>query len=784
MNLTLVMKTQIKNFPTAVFLIMLFLLMTSCGPKWTETERNGLNIVNNKSGQTLGYSPESGVSILTVDRFGFKDLNKNGTLDKYEDWRLPSEERAANLASKMTIEQIAGLMLYSGHQRIPSGGFRRGGTYGGMPFEESGAKSSDLNDQQIKFLTDDNLRHVLITAVESPEVAAEWNNNTQALVEGLGLGIPANNSSDPRHQSDADDEYTLGAGGDISRWPGTIGLAASFEPELVRQFGKIASIEYRALGLTTALSPQIDLATDPRWYRFSGTFGPSPELSTDMARAYIDGFQTSSAEKEIPGGWGYESVNTMAKHWPGGGTGEGGRDAHYGFGKFAVFPGDSLQDHMKPFIEGAFALNGGTKMASAIMPYYTISFNQNPEGENVGNAFSKYFITDLLRERYGFDGVVCTDWGVTRDDEGMATFGSTPWGVEHLTVAERHYKILMAGCDQFGGNNDAGPVIEAYKMGVEEFGEEFMRTRFEQSAVRLLMNIFRVGLFENPYLNVDETKSIVGNPHFMTAGYQAQLKSIIMLKNKNKILPVRKEQTVYIPKRYVPASRNFFGTENLARWESPINPVIAAKYFNMTENPDEADLAIVVINNPDNGRTAGYSEKDAESGGNGFVPISLQYSGYTATDARDPSLAGDSREHDVLNRTYKNKTATVSNNTDLDLVLETKKAMNGKPVIVVLRMSNPTVVGEFEKEIEALIINFRVQDQAILDIMSGKIEPSGLLPLQMPVDMTTVEHQKEDLSFDMQAHLDTEGNAYDYGFGLNWSGIIQDQRTTKYRKTY
>ena len=772
---------MIKLLKPSLLAIFLFFI-TSCGPKWTETEQNNLKIVTNERGQTLSYSPESGVAILTVDRFGFKDLNKNGELDSYEDWRLNADERAADLASKMTAEQIAGLMLYSGHQRIPGGGFRGGATYGGKPLDESGAKASDMTDQQIEFLTNDNLRHVLITSVESPEVAAVWNNNVQALVEGLGLGIPANNSTDPRHQADSDEEYTLGAGGDISRWPGSIGLAASFDPELVRQFGEIASVEYRALGLSTALSPQVDLATDPRWYRFSGTFGPSPELATDMARAYVDGFQTSSAEKEISGGWGYQSVNAMAKHWPGGGSGEGGRDAHYGFGKFAVFPGDNLQTHLKPFIEGAFNLPGGTKMASAIMPYYTISFEQNPEGENVGNAFSKYFITDLLREKYGFDGVVCTDWGVTRDDTGMAAFGRTPWGVEHLTEAERHYKILMAGCDQFGGNNDAEPVLEAYRMGVEEFGEEFMRARFEQSAVRLLKNIFRVGLFENPYVNTPETVATVGNANYMAAGYEAQLKSIVLLKNKENTLPAQKEQTVYIPKRYVPASRSFFGAGRPAGWEDPINPELAAKYFNTTDEPLEADFAIVVITGPQNGRTAGYSEEKAKSGDSGFLPVSLQYGPYTATEARDPSLAGDSREGDVLNRTYKNKSVTASNSSDLDLILETKKAMKGKPVIVVLKMSNPTVVAEFEKEIEALIINFNIQDQAILDVISGAVEPSGLLPLQMPADMKTVETQFEDVPFDMEAYKDAEGHVYDFGFGLNWSGIIQDQRTKKYRK--
>jgi beta-glucosidase len=770
------------QFSKAFFPIALFVLATACGPKWTETKKDGFGLVAQDGGPTLGYSPASGVQILTVDRFAFKDLNKNGSLDPYEDWRLSAEERAADLASQMSEEQIAGLMLYSAHQSIPGGGYGRS-TYDGKPFAESGAQAFDLTDDQVEFLTNDNLRHVLITSVESPEVAAQWNNNAQALVEGLGLGIPANNSSDPRHEADSDEEYNLGAGGDISRWPGAIGLAASFDPLLVQEFGRIASIEYRALGIATALSPQVDLATDPRWYRFSGTFGPSPELSTDMSRAYIDGFQTSSEEKEIAGGWGFESVNAMAKHWPGGGTGEGGRDAHYGFGKFAVFPGNNLQMHMKPFIEGAFALEGGTGQASAIMPYYTISFGEDPKGENVGNAFSQYFITEQLREKYGFDGVVCTDWGVTRDEEGMAAFGRTPWGVESLSVAERHYKILMAGCDQFGGNNDAEPVLEAYQMGVKEQGEAFMRARFEQSAVRLLKNIFRVGIFENPYLDVAETKAMVGNPEFMTAGYEAQLKSIVLLKNKNEVLPLKKEQKVYIPQRYVPASRNFFGQETPARWEDPISKAVAGKYFSLTSDPDSADVAIVVINSPENGRTAGYNAEDAENGGNGFFPISLQYGSYTATEARDPSLAGDAREQDVMNRSYQNKTVTANNRSDLELIMKTKQEMKGKPVIVVLKMANPTVVAEFEQEVDALLVNFNVQDQALMDIVSGSVEPSGLLPLQMPANMATVEKQFEDVPFDMEVHVDAEGHAYDFAYGLNWNGVIEDERTAKYQKT-
>jgi beta-glucosidase len=753
--------------------------VTGC-KKWSESGTGTLRLITNEGGQNLGYDTASGVIIITADRLAFKDLNKNGTLDVYEDWRKGADERAKDLASKMTIEQIAGLMLYSAHQSIPSGSTRFGAsTYSGKPFAESGAKSYDLSDNQIKFLTEDNLRHILVTTVESPEVAALWSNKVQSLCEGIGLGIPSNNSSDPRHRATSNAEYYVGSAGQISMWPGSLGMAATFDPAVVKLFGQIASREYRALGISTALSPQIDLATEPRWGRFNGTFGEHPQLTADMARAYADGFQTSPADKVISGGWGYTSVNAMVKHWPGGGPEEGGRDAHYGFGKFAVYPGNNLSDNLIPFTEGAFKLEGETKTASAVMPYYTISYGiDTVYKENVGNAFSKYIINDLLREKYGFEGVVCTDWGVTKDETAVDAFGTTCWGVEELSVAERHYKLIMAGVDQFGGNNDAGPVIEAYNMGVKEFGEEFMRTRMEQSAVRLLKNIFRTGLFENPYLVVDETKKIVGNEEFMKAGYEAQLKSVVMLKNKNNVLPVEKQKTVYIPKRATPAGRDFFGGQRPGTLDYPVNIELAGKYFRVTDNPSEADFALVIIRSPDSG--SGYNRADAEKGGNGYVPISLQYSPYRAVDAREQSIAGGDPFEKFTNRTFRNKTISTSNAADLRMVIDARKAMKDKPVIVSISVSRPMVFSEFEKDASAILVTFDVQDQAILEILTGAYEPSGLLPMQMPAGMKTVELQKEDVPFDMECHIDTEGNKYDFGFGLNWKGVIKDSRVEIY----
>ena len=753
------------------------LLLAACGPKWQETEADGYKLVTQKGGATLGYTS---ASLLTADGFAFKDLNRNGALDPYEDWRLPAEERAKDLAAQLSIEEIAGLMLYSGHQAVPGSAYGFGGaTYGGKGYAESGANPYDLTDQQRRFLTEDHLRAVLVTTVESPEVAARWNNNVQTLTESLGHGIPANNSSDPRNETAATAEFNMGAGGKISLWPTPLGLAATFDPELVKKFGQIASEEYRALGITTALSPQIDLATEPRWSRFNGTFGEDPDLDTEMARAYVDGFQTTPGARD---GWGLQSVNAMVKHWPSGGPEEGGRDAHFNYGKYAVYPGGHFEDHLKAFTEGAFKLEDGTGKAAAVMPYYTISYGVDPSGNNVGNSYSKYIITSLLREKYGYGGVVCTDWNITYDNAAIESFDGKCWGVEGLTVAERHYEVIKAGVDQFGGNNDKGPVLEAYQMWVRDFGEESARKRFEASAVRLLLNSFRTGLFENPYLDPATSASIVGKPEFMQAGYEAQLKSVVMVKNHGGALPEKNRKKVFVPQRFYPQTPGMFGLSMgaPAHWDYPVDKALIEKYFDWAETPGEADFALVLIQEPHPG--TGYDVKDREKRGNGYVPISLQYRPYKAVYARSESIAGGDPKEDFTNRSYKGKTVTTYNEADLDLVIRTKKQMGDKPVIVVVNLSRPAVLSELEPYADAVLVTFGVQNQVVLDIVSGSAEPSGLLPMQLPADMRTVEEQQEDVPHDMRPLVDADGYAWDFAYGLDWAGVIDDARTAKYRK--
>lgn len=732
-------------------------------------------IYKNSGGPDIGTAD---AEILEVDGKYFKDLAGTGKLLPYEDWRLDVQTRAEDLAKRLSVEEIAGLMMYSSHQMVPfmpGGPF--GATYDGKPFPESGKEKWALTDQQKEFLEKDHVRHVLVMLQENAEIAAKWNNQMQQFVEKQPWGIPINFSSDPRHGAGSVSAEFKSTAGDVSKWPEGMGVSATFDVDICRQMGEAISREYRALGITTALSPQIDLATEPRWMRFEDTFGTHPDMVTDLARMYCDTLQTTEGAAD---GWGINSVCAMAKHWPGGGPCEGGRDAHYAFGEYAVYPGGNFKDHLKPFVDGAFHLNGPTGCASAIMPYYTVSWNiDQKDHKNVGNSYSHYLIHDLLREKYGYDGIVCTDWGITGDpDPKLDSFGSRCFGVEKLTVEERHFLAIENGVDQFGGNSDKEPIMKAYQIGCEKYGEQAMRARMEASAVRLLRNIFRCGLFENPYLDPEESAQIVGNKELCEAGYQAQLKSVVMLKNKE-VLPIRERKKAYIPNRKIKAHKNFFRGMDPEKEVFTMPNELLSEYYERAERAEDADFALIFIESP---LSDGFSAEDEQAGGSGYVPVSLQYRPYQADTARKKSVAGGDFRDKSDNRSYRGKVGTAANEADLDLVLEAKKALGKKPVIVCMRMHNAAVMAEFEPYADAILIDFGVQKQAILDIVSGKAEPFGLLPIQFPANMETVEAHCEDKPFDMEPYVDELGHAYDFAFGMNWNGVIEDERTRKYRK--
>ena len=734
--------------------------------------------IKNENGPTLGLDQSSGLGVIQQDGLSFKDFDRTGVLSAYKDWRNSPDQRAEDLAARLPLEEIFGLMMYSGHQGVPG---RPGPfcdcTYGGVPSGEAKVKPYDLSDQQKNWIIQHHHRHFLLADIENTQDTVRWVNRIQALCEAQPYGIPMNIASDPRHGMDNSAEYNMGSGKVVSQWPEQIGLAATFDPELVERYGRVVAEEYRALGMATALGPQIDLATEPRWSRMGGTFGPSPKLSAAMAKAVCQGYQTTPGAEH---GWGYKSINAMPKHWPSGGPEEGGRDAHFAYGKYTVYPGDNFFGQMEPFLKGAFQLEGGTQCASAIMPYYTISWKQDIYGTNRGNSYSKYIIGDLLREKYGFQGVVCTDWGITMDpNPNVYDFAHTCWGAEDMEMTERFVTIIEAGVDQFGDVWDSGMLKKAYEVLAERHGTQAAEARFRRSAKRILKNMFQVGLFENPYVEEERSTAFVGSEALCQQGLEAQRRSTILLKNTAGALPQAKGRKVYIPEFYSPAGRDWFGNPTPECWTPPLEKTLVEQFFQMVDTPEEADFALVCLRAPQTG--TGYDPEDLKRGGNGYMPISLQYGPYTAETARAVSIAGGDPREESANRSYKGKTVVASNLQDLKTLEETRRRMGKKPVIAALQFRNPVVPGEFEPLADAVLGHSGISGQVLLEAVAGAFRFTGRLPMQMPENMETVERHCEDLPFDLACYTDSCGNTWDFGFGMDLSGPLDPGLAEKYR---
>ena len=480
---------------------------------------------------------------LTQDGVTFRDLNKNGKLDIYEDPRRPIKERIEDLLSQMMLEEKAGMMF---HTMI---GMNKDGTLmekmGMFPLPQT----SDMVAKRL-------MSHFNILEGTDPRPMAEWHNRIQKLAERTRLGIPVTISSDPRHAFSNNPLAGMLAGS-FSQFPEPTGLAATRDAELVRQFSDIARQEYTAVGIRLALHPMVDLATEPRWCRVNGTFGEDAGLVSEMSAAYIQGFQGKTLGKE--------SVACMTKHFPGGGPQMDGEDAHFAYGREQVYPGGNFDHHLKPF-EAAF--QAGT---SQIMPYYGMPVGT--EHEELGFGFNKSVITGLLRGKYGFDGIVCTDWSLLTDMKilGMNAMPARAWGVEHLSLTERAQKAIEAGVDQFGGEACPEVIVQLVREG--KVGE----ARIDQSVRRLLREKFVLGLFDDPYLDVDKAEKVVGNADFRKVGELAQRKSIVLLKNEKQTLPLKRGLKIYA---------------------EGIQPEALKPYGEAVNDPAEAEIAILRLSTP------------------------------------------------------------------------------------------------------------------------------------------------------------------------------------------
>lgn len=499
----------------------------------------------------LGYRV---VSIIQQDGLNFKDLDKDSKLTPYEDWRLSSNQRAKDLVSRMTLEEKAGVMMH-----------------GSAPTPESiiGVGTDYDFVASSKMMTDEKVNTFITRLTTEPGKMAEQNNRLQEIAETTRLGIPATISIDPRSSYHYLIEDKPNVDG-FSKWPETLGLAAVGDESLVKQYADIARQEYRMLGVTQALSPMADIATEPRWSRISGTFGEDPQLTKRMVRGYIEGMQNGKQ------GLNTNSVSTVVKHWVGYGAAEHGYDSHSSYGKFANFSSNNLDDHITPFT-GAFEVH-----VSGVMPTYSILKNLEYEGhkiEPVAAGFNRYLLQDLLRTEYKFKGVIISDWLITDDCVGKCINGhpdgeqpdpsslGMPWGVESLTKTERFAKAVNAGIDQFGGVTDIAPLVNAVKKGM------ISERRLNESVIRILEQKIELGLFENPYVDSSIAAKMLPNAQWQAIADKAQRSSLVLLEKKFNILPLKSKTKVYL---------------------SGINPKSAKEAgLIVVDEPEQADVAIV-----------------------------------------------------------------------------------------------------------------------------------------------------------------------------------------------
>jgi beta-glucosidase len=460
----------------------------------------------------------------------------------FRDPSLPIEDRVENLLAQMTLEEKAGLFFHAMIPVGPDGQLSEADPAFGLPSTSEYVRTRHLTHFNV------------LGATPEATTLARWHNRLQKLAESTRLGIPVTLSTDPRH-SFTDNPGAGLLAGSFSEWPEQLGLAAIGDADLVEEFGRIARAEYTAVGLRVALHPQVDLTTESRWARQVATFGEDADLASTLVAAYIRGFRGEEL--------GADSVATMTKHFPGGGPQKDGEDPHFSYGREQVYPGDNFEYHLRPF-EAAFA--AGT---SQTMPYYGMPVGT--EYEEVAFGFNRGVITGLLRERFGFDGVVCTDWGLLTDAAIMgAEFPARAWGLEDLSPRERLARALEAGVDQFGGESCPELLIEAVRA------DEVSEQRVDVSARRLLREKFRLGLFDHRSVDVERAGEVVGNAEFRAAGEKAQRAAITVLTNEN-VLPLQRDLRLYV---------------------KGIDPAIAAEYGTVVEDPASADAAVLRLQAP------------------------------------------------------------------------------------------------------------------------------------------------------------------------------------------
>jgi beta-glucosidase len=712
-----------RNFSSGFCLsaITLALFVAACGGGGGSSGNDGDHGGDAFIQPTLGAHAKT---ILTVDGYRFRDLNGNGKLDPYEDWRLPAEARAEDLvyspdpAVKMTLAEKAGFINIR-LMMVPIGGNYPASEIGGNPTcaqgelgkkyvceiaTGSGYMGSLGTTQEINEL---NARYFVLRTNPPVSTLVTWLNNVQEIAEESRLGIPVVIVSNPRNHA-AQGIGLAEASGVYSYWPGTLGLAATHDPALVEEFAQIAAKEWRATGIRKGYMYQIDLATEPRWVRNNGTFGDDPDLVSQISAALVKGFQGETL--------GPDSIALTTKHFPGNGAAPRGIDSHFEPGKYAVYPtaGSLINYQLKPF---QAAIDAGT---SSIMTYYQAPSNASAEQlpkdywysptqqfEEVGAAFNS-MIVKYLYEVMGFKGYLNTDSRVTLDD-------GIPWGVETLESYQRIAKSLNAGIALLSGA-DIPDTLRAVNEGL------VAEATVDAAVVKALKEMFLLGLFENPYVDPETAATVVKSAEAQAKAELAHRKSIVLLKNGGALPLARTSGSDVRIYGEVFASSGAQSTQSLRTLLQNIFPSAQ-----IVTDYTQATHSILLV----------------------------QPSTYTGTDAEGQYVK-----------------IALDADTGIDTAKIKQIGAATKTIVAINMGGQPWLLNEIEPSVDAIVATYDVTSDALFDVLTGAFNPTGRLPMSIPKDQAAIDSNARDVpghyeSFDY-AYRDVIGNIYQFGFGLSY----------------
>lgn len=692
-------------------------------------------------------------NIIEVDGLKFKDLNNNGKLDPYEDWRLSIKKRVENLVSLMNIDEKIGMMLINTRFMGLTQKDKNKTSHNGILDEAIVEKGTNIFTASAKSfgtshtLENMNLRHFILRDNWSPSEMAEWVNTMNEVCEGTRLGIPCLIASNSRNEF-AEPVFGMNdATGIFSCWPGTLGLAAAAKGDikrggnasLISEFAQIAHDEWLATGIRKGYMYMADVVTDPRWQRTYGTFGEDPDFISEAMERLIDGFQGEELGKN--------SIAMTTKHFPGGGARENGFDPHYKEGKWNIYPtpGSLEKYHLPPFIA---ATNHGT---SSFMPYYSApsikkSVVQSFEGEEipfeeVGYAFNHYFIKHILRDKLGFKGYINSDSGIVNN---------MCWGVEELSVAERFAKAVNAGTDLVADTNDIENLKLAYDNGW------ISEKRINEANSALLSEMFKLGLFDDrTYVSPENADNVVSNPKHWKAAYEAHKKSVTILKNSNNTLPLAKKESgkkVYVELFHKDPDKAITYTEKAKKDCEEFGE------FLLTNDYKEADFAILFLV-PQSG--AYFSATP------GFLELELcenkPLKALDGTSYEETTLTGLSRIKEIADNLHRRE---------------------GK-VVISVNVTLPWILANVEPLADALLVGYDTFYKAQYEVIAANFKPTGVLPLTLPASREVIAvdengvcisrndvpgydkdlYMPEGLSY---AYKDSDGNIYTLGHGLSF----------------